>query len=77
MAHFASYIWDRTLAGNLLPTEEPSALAEAMIAAYDGFGTTHDAAMKYDARARFPEVCGSLAAHAVESFRDSRIFSRS
>jgi glycosyltransferase involved in cell wall biosynthesis len=41
--------------GVYFPAEDPDALAEAMIAAYNGFDTMRDAAMQDDARARFPE----------------------
>jgi glycosyltransferase involved in cell wall biosynthesis len=41
--------------GFFFPAEDPEALADSMLAAYDGFDAQHDAAMQDAARARFPE----------------------
>jgi glycosyltransferase involved in cell wall biosynthesis len=60
--------------GIYFPAENPDALAEAMIAAYNGFDAAHDATMQDEARARFPErqrEFGSTYSRIISRFKNS------
>jgi len=61
--------------GIYFPAEDPVALAEAMIVAYDEFDDQHDAVMQERARAQFPErqqEFGETYRHIVEGVSADR-----
>jgi glycosyltransferase involved in cell wall biosynthesis len=60
--------------GIYFPADDPNALAEAMIAAYNGFDAMHDVAMQDDARDRFParlREFGSIYSRIISSLKKS------